>query len=211
MSMFSIFLRSTIVLAILAIIIVPMKFEKHFAEPVAEISEKPVENLFGVSMANEEAVQDKEAAANKIFSRRSYAYLADETQNADQTPTYRPNNDTANRLAVAHVLSNQGQLNKALIILENVKTEDVPSYDVRLMRAKIMSRSDQFQSAENIFNALYAEFPHDPDILVAYGFSKYAQGDMSSAEAMFSKVLANYPGYADAKEGISRVRKAKRQ
>ncbi len=195
MSLLTIVVRSFLVLVVLALMVLPIRFEMDKAD-VAEAAE------------NGETLEIAEPQTPEILSRPVYAYLADESQGI-LSASYRPANDTANRLSVARTLAEQKQFEKALIILGNVKEEDAPSYDVRFLRARILSWGGQHDAADYIFRGLRAEFPHDPDVMVSHGYLKYYQGQHRDAEYLFSQVLISYPGYVDARNGLNRVRKAR--
>jgi len=196
MSLLTIFVRSFLVLVVLVLMILPIRFELSKAE-MAEAAN-------GEDLAGPAVIETPE-----ILSRPLYAYLADEHQGVIPTTFQRPYNDTANRLAVARNLADQKQFDKALILLGNVQEDDVPSYDVRFLKARILSWSGQHDASEYVFRGLRAEYPHDPDVMVSYGYLKYYQGQHRDAEYLFSQVLIGYPGYSDAREGLNRVRKSR--
>ncbi len=196
MSLLTIFVRSFLALVVLALMILPIRFEMNKA-----VGENAAQNG--------EILEPEAAPTPEILSRPLYAYLADESQGTLPATYTRPANDTANRISVARNLAEQKQFEKALIILGNVSEGDAPSYDVRFLRARILSWSGQHDAADYIFKGLRAEYPHDPDVMVSHGYLKYYQGQLRDAEYLFSQVLISYPGYSDARNGLNRVRKAR--
>lgn len=207
MTLFNIILRSLIVLSAVAIIFISVSYEKYNAETLVISVENPVERLFGVTEAKEAAGETNA----EIFKRSTLAYLATDEQKTPGKVVLRPLNDTANRLIVAKHLSKQGKHDKALRILENAYPSDLSSFDVRFLQAQIYSKAKDFKTAEDIFRQLRAEFPHDPDLMVARAHLYLDQGQLSKAESLFSKTLVGYPGYEDAKAGLTLVRQARRQ
>ncbi len=207
MTQFNIFARSIIVLFAIALIFISVNFEEYVAETSIEAVENPVERLFEITQADQH-FQDNE----EIFQRKTYAYLAgnyQETGNSKQG--FRPINDTANRLVVAKNLARQKKYDKALTILDEVEFGDAFSYDVRILQAQINSSAGQYDLADQIFSNLREEFPHDPDLMVAYGHLFLDRGLLSNAESLFSKTLVEYPGYSGAQDGLAQVRQARRQ
>jgi len=194
MSSLTIVVRSFLVLVALALMILPIRFELSKAETVDSSA----------------IIQPVTQETPEILSRPVYAYLAEERPGL-ASPAIRPVNDTVNRLSVARTLADQKQFEKALTILGNVKQADAPSYDVRFLQARIMSWAGSHANADDLFLRLRSEFPHDPDVMVSYGYSQFYQGQFQKAEYLFSQVLIGYPGFADARSGLNKVRKARQQ
>jgi len=147
-------------------------------------------------------------AETALLNQPSFSYLADDSRQIERA---RPDNDTENRLLVANDLAKQKQFDRALIILGNIKSEDLSRYDVRFLKARIQSWSGHHAQADHGFQTLRMEFPQDPDIMVSHGFLKYYQGQYRQAETLFQTVLAKHPGYTDARNGLARTRRAMAQ
>ena len=195
---------SVIVLFAIALIFISVNVERYVSEPSLENAENPIERLFEIRRADNSLEDDQE-----IFQRKTYAYLASDGQLENFEQSVRPVNDTANRLIVAKKLAKQKNYDKALSLLNNVKSSDTQSYDVRIMRAWISSSIGHYEDAEQIFRNLRAEFPHDPDLMVAYGHHFLNRGQLIEAENLFSQTLVEYPGYSDARAGLIQVRQAR--
>ncbi len=204
MSLLTIFLRSLLVLFVLALLFIPIRI--NLSDPAPAEASIPETNT--IETHTTLPIEATGELTPEIFERPVFAYLKAERQDFIPASTNRPVDDTANRLIVAKDLAEQKQFERALIILGNVKPEDAGSYDVRFLRARIMSWAGQHDGAEYIFSGLWQEFPQDADIMVSYGYLKYYKGEHRTAEALFSQVLARYPGYTDAQDGLRRVRLA---
>lgn len=207
MTLFNTIARTIIVLFAIGLIFISVSVEKYMSEPSFEAAENPVERLFGITRAEEFIQEDEE-----IFMRQSFAYLAGDNQTADNGgQIVRPINDTFNRLVVAKNLARQRNFDKALDILSNVESGDALSYDVRLLQAQINSAAGNYHRAEQIFRNLRAEFPHQPDLMVAYAHLYLDRGQLADAETLFSKTLFEYPGFSAAQAGLTKVRQARQQ
>jgi len=145
-----------------------------------------------------------------IFEIPHFAYLADENSLRQANYANRPIKDTENRVIVAKDLAEQKQFRKALAILSNVQISDQSNYDVKFLRARILSWDGQYYSAEQEFQALRRQYPQDADIMVAYGYLQYYQNRLANAESLFQQVLRKYPDYEDARRGLVAAQNARR-
>jgi len=205
MSVFNIFWRSGIVLFVIALIIIPVRYGNSVLDYVPGMSGNSVETVYEVITPSDAEFKD----GGEIFKRSSYSYLAEETLDLRPISGNRPVDDTVNRLVVAKNLAGEELYGRALVILANVTPEDEPSYDVRMLRAEILTRSGEFARANQIYENLRREYPYNPDVMVSHGNMFIAEGRLQTAESLFSRVLVEYPGFESARAGLSKVRQSR--
>ncbi len=199
----AIILRSLGVICLAGLILVPVKLTYSTGTEDAEAK------VGTTDPAEIRIIDPVEPGPSTIFDVPHFAYLAEENDLRPANYSARPVKDTENRITVAKDLAERKQFAKALVILANIQTSDQSQYQVRFLRARILSWDGQYYSAEQEFRALRREYPQDADIMVAYGYLQYYQSRLNNAENLFQQVLLKYPNYVDARRGLERVRNAR--
>ena len=117
---------------------------------------------------------------------------------------------TQERLAYAQELAERKRFDAALDEIEVLEKTSQSTYEARLFKAKILSWAGSYELAKTEFESLLDETPGNPDVLLAYGYWSYYQGDNKAAEIRFEKILGEYPDYQDARNGLELVQRAER-
>lgn len=95
---------------------------------------------------------------------------------------------------------------KALASLDTIDAESAVRFDVMFARARILTWSGDYTSAEPIYYDLMEVYPDNPDVRVSYGYQKLFSGDAVSAVENFEAVVQDFPDYQDAINGLERAR-----
>lgn len=77
--------------------------------------------------------------------------------------------------------------------------------DIAYALAEQLTSLDFFNSAKEVLARTEDHSPHDPQLLVAQGDLKRAQGDSPGATALYQRALAEKPGFRPARLGLARV------
>jgi len=102
--------------------------------------------------------------------------------------------------------SEDQKFNVALAILEQANAADKQNYDYMFAKARILTWARKYGAAETEYQKLLASHPDDPDVMVSYGYMQLFSGNLMSAEAYFTQVLAAHPAYMDAQKGLKRTK-----
>jgi len=111
-------------------------------------------------------------------------------------------------IELASDLAKQRKFEEALATLEKVQSSERNNHGVKFLEARILSWHGKYDRAEQEFETLRAQYPHDMDVLVSYGYLHFYQRNYVEAEALFVEVLGNNPDYHDARHGLERSRTA---
>ena len=171
--------------------------------PVAKHS-MPVESV----VTNFDIAEEAEPTVIKMASLSIGSGIAELEQFKENKPS---RTDTDVRLEQTRELVAQQKLEDALRILNGVRPSDRDHYDVKFLKARILSWSSQHTAAEETFLALRSQYPENADVMVSYGYLQFYQNKLGKAETIFVEVLAKHPDYEDAINGLARVRKHKVQ
>ena len=109
------------------------------------------------------------------------------------------------RMASAKQLAGQQKFDEALRMLDVKPTNDQENYNLNYLKAQILSWSGDHNKAKIAFTKLREEYPQDADIAVSFGYLHLYQNNFKDAERLFSQVLARFPDYHDAKQGLKRA------
>ncbi len=120
----------------------------------------------------------------------------------------RMTDDTKKRLSVAMALSEEKQFDRALILLDNVLDADQDKYEVKFMRARLLSWSGHYAAADQQFTQLRQAYPDDADLMVSHAYVKFYSSQYYEAQSLFIQVLNMHPNYEDARMGLDRVKRA---
>lgn len=111
------------------------------------------------------------------------------------------------RLAQVMSMAEQGRFDTALFIMDHFPEPEKRTYEFAFSRARILSWSGEYRSADALYRQLRAAHPDDQDILVGSGFLEFYQGNLAQSEFYFQKVVDVNPLYTDAYNALRRVQK----
>lgn len=105
-------------------------------------------------------------------------------------------------------LAGQKKYEQALTLLSQQDTSVRSGYEHRFLKARILSWSGQYSSAQRELDSLNLDFPGNPDVALALGNLAYYQSDLGTAKKYYQAVVDKYPDYQDARNGLENVRRA---
>lgn len=109
------------------------------------------------------------------------------------------------RMTSAKQLAGEQKFDEALRMLDIKPTNDQEKYSLNYLKAQILSWSGDHSKAKVAFTKLREQYPQDADIAVSFGYLHLYQNNFKDAERLFSQVLARFPDYNDARQGLKRA------
>ena len=108
-------------------------------------------------------------------------------------------------------LAGNQKFEQALSLIDAQPVETRGTYDVQFARARILSWDSQHKAAANAYKDLMSAYPGNPDIENGYAYLEYYRGNYDQADIFFNNILAKYPDYEDARNGLVRTQAAREE
>jgi Flp pilus assembly protein TadD len=99
--------------------------------------------------------------------------------------------DTA--LSAARIREHQGRLREARELYEKLELEDSENATIHHRLGVISSIEADYDQADQQFAQALQMAPHDPEIMIDYGYSLFLQNDLDAAEQMLRAALEESP------------------
>lgn len=109
------------------------------------------------------------------------------------------------KLQEAQKLIDQGNIDRALTLTEEVLKEDSGNIEARFLKGLLLAKAERLEDAEIVFNQLTDDHPELPEPYNNLAVIYAAQGKFEQARDALMKAINTHPSYATAHENLGDI------